>query len=121
MNLLQAESAMTTGAVEMGVLFFFVVVIFAVVVADVVFQRPAAVIYGMDESVQEEQGKRSGNGAFIYGGQELLQPWQRQHLIATVQLLQNEQSRGGGFDVVMLQIVNEGLFVHDVEFRLSVN
>jgi len=54
MNLLEAESAMTTGAIEMGVLLFFVVVVFAVVVADVVFQRPAAVIYGMDESVQEE-------------------------------------------------------------------
>ena len=117
MNLLQAESAMTTGAIEMGVLLF-VVIVFAVMVADVVFQCPAAVIYGMDESVEEEQGKRSGNGAFIYGGQQLLQPWQRQHLIATVQLLQNEQSCGGWFDVVMLQIVEEGLFVHDVEFRV---
>ena len=65
----------------------------------------------MDKPMEEEKGECAGDGAFIYGGQQLLQPWQRQHLIATVQLLQNEQSRGGGLDVVMFQIVNEGFFV----------
>jgi hypothetical protein len=35
-----------------------------------------------------------------------------------MQLFKDEQARGGGLDVVMLQIVEEGLFVHDVEFRV---
>lgn len=91
----------------MGVLFLIIVVIFTVVVADVVFQRPAPIINGMDQSVKEKKGKRTGNGALINGWQQLFQPWQRQHLIATVQLLKNEQPRGGGFDVVVLQVVNE--------------
>jgi hypothetical protein len=102
LNLFQAEGAMATGAIEMGVLFLIVVVVFTVVVADVVFQRPAAVIHGMYKSVKEEKGKCAGYGAFINGWQQLFQPWQRQHLIATVQLLKYEQPRGGGFYVMML-------------------
>ena len=93
---------MATGAIEMGVLFLIVVVVFTVVVADVVFQRPAAVIHCMYKPVKEEKGKCAGYGAFINGRQQLFQPWQRQHLIATVQLLKYEQPRGGGFYVMML-------------------
>jgi hypothetical protein len=40
----------------MGVLFLIVVVVFTVVVADVVFQRPAAVIHCMYKPVKEEKG-----------------------------------------------------------------
>lgn len=56
LNLFQAEGAVTTGAIEMGVLFLIVVVVFTIVVADVVFQRPAAVIHCMDKPVKEEKG-----------------------------------------------------------------
>ena len=93
---------MATGAIEMGVLFLIVVVVFTVVVADVVFQRPTTVIHCMDKPVKEKKGKGAGYGAFINGWQQLFQPWQRQHLIATVQLLKYEQPRGGGLYVVML-------------------
>ena len=47
LNLFQTECTVTTRAIEMGVLFLIVVVVFTVVVADVVFQRPAAVIHCM--------------------------------------------------------------------------
>ena len=40
----------------MGVLFLIIVVVFTVVVADVVFQRSAAVIHRMNKSVKEEKG-----------------------------------------------------------------
>jgi hypothetical protein len=102
LNLFQTKRAVTTGAIEMGVFFLIIMVVFTVVVANVVFQRPAAVIHGMDKSVKEEKGKCAGYGAFINGWQQLFQPWQRQHLIATMQLLKYEQPRGGGLYVVML-------------------
>lgn len=56
LNLFQTERAMATGAIEMGVLFLIVVVVFTVVVADVVFQRPTTVIHCMDKPVKEEKG-----------------------------------------------------------------
>ena len=118
MNLLEAERAVTTGTIEMGMLFLIIMIIFTIVMADVVFQCPTAVIHHMDKAVKKEEGKGAGNGAFIYCWQQLLQPRQRQHFITAMQLFKDEQARGGGLDVVMLQIVEEGLFVHDVEFRV---
>lgn len=106
-DLLQTEGAVTACTKEMGVFFLVIVIVITVVMADIVFQRSTAIVNGMDESVKEEKGKRTRNSTFIYGWQQLFQPWQRQHLIATVELLQNEQARGGGLDVVMLQVVNE--------------
>ena len=93
---------MAAGTIEMGVFFLITLIVVAVLVADIVFQGTAAIVDGMDKTVEEEERERSRNRAFVDGWQQLLQPGQRQHLIATVQLLKNEQPRGGGFDVVML-------------------
>lgn len=105
--LLQAERAVAVGTIEMGVFFLIALIVVTVLMADIVFQCTAAIIDGMDKSVEEEERERPRNRAFVDGWQQLLQPGQRQHLIATVQLLKDEQPRGGGFDVVMLQIVDK--------------
>lgn len=111
MYLLEAECAVATAAIEMGVLFLVVYVVVAVLMADIVFQRTAAVVDSMDKTVEEEERKGARYRAFIDSWQQLFQSGQRKHFVASMELLQNKQTRSGRLDVVMLQVVNERIFV----------
>ena len=55
LDLLKAECAVTAGTIEVGVFFLVAMVVVAVLMAYIVFQRTAAIVDGMDESVEEEE------------------------------------------------------------------
>ena len=113
MYALEAESAVAPLAVEVRMLVVNAAV--AVVGADVVLQRAAPVVNGMNEFAQQKDGERARYCALVNRWQQPLELRQGDRLVATEHRPQYEQPRSRRLYAAMLQLVYIEILVnHDV-------
>ena len=115
-NAAQAEGALATLAIEMGMHVVEVRALLTTVATSMthsILQRAGAVVDGMDEVVGKKQGDAAVDGGLVHSVEPVLQALQREGVVAGGHRLEDEDAHGRGLDATLLkQIYDMLLPVH---------